>query len=415
MIKHILHLIWNQRKSNSWLFAELLLISVSLWYIIDYFLVVVMLSTAPLGFDTTHTYRFQFNAREEGAEGYIASEENTQNIGKEVLEALSRIRRMPYVESAALSYMALPYNQYFNTMYLSPDSTTKGVSCYTFYVTPDYFEVYRIPEAPGSHRSLKEGLADGGIVLTHDAALALFENGEAIGQPLYNQTSWPKKVGAVSRTARNSEFERASARVYLSFSMDQIENFPALQLPWLDVSVRVKPDTPADFPDRFMRENSEQLTLGNLYLQNITPLETIRDNILRPDRSKINTRLSILFFLLINIFLGIVGTFWFRTRSRLGEMGLRMALGSTGGGLRKLMIGEGLLLLTVSFIPAVAICLNIALADLIDTKQVDNTPWRFAAGVGITYLLTATLVIAGIWYPAREAARLEPAKALHEE
>lgn len=415
MIKHILHLIWNQRKSNSWLFAELLLISVSLWYIIDYLLVVVMLSHAPLGFDTTHTYRFQFNAREEGAEGYIANEEDTQHIGKEVLEALDRIRRMPYVESAALSYMALPYNRYFNTMYLSPDSTTKGVSCYTFYVTPDYFEVYRIQEAPGSRRPLKEGLADGGIVLTHDAALDLFEDGEAIGQTLYNQNTWPKKVGAVSCPARNSEWERESARVYLPLSMDQIENFQASQLPWLDVSVRVKPDTGADFVDLFMRQNSEQLTLGNLYLQNITPLETIRDTILRPEQSEINTRLSILFFLLINIFLGIVGTFWFRTRSRMGEMGLRMALGSTRGGLRKLMIGEGLLLLTVSFIVAVAIYLHIALADLIDTKQVDSTPWRFAAGMSITYLLMAILVIAGIWYPAREAARLEPAKALHEE
>lgn len=415
MIKHILLLIWNQRKSNSWLFAELLLISVSLWYIIDYFLVVVMLSNAPLGFDTTHTYRFQFNAREEGAEGYIASEEDAQNIGKEVLEALDRIRRMPYVESAALSYMALPYNQYFNTMYLSPDSTAKGISCYTFYVTPEYFEVYRIPEATGSRRPLKEGLASGGIVLTHDAALELFDDGKAIGQTLYNQTTWPKKVGAVSRPARNSEFERESARVYLPLGMDQIENLQASQLPWLDVSVRVKPDTPADFADRFMRENSEQIASGNLYLQSITPLETIRDNILRPGRSEINTRLSILFFLLINIFLGIVGTFWFRTRSRLGEMGLRMALGSTRGGLKKLMTEEGLLLLTVSFIPAVAICLHIALADLIDTKQVDNTPWRFVASLGITYLLMATLVIAGIWYPAREAARLEPAKALHEE
>lgn len=415
MIKHILRLIWNQRKNNSWLIAELLLISVSLWYIIDYFLVVVMLSNAPLGFNTTHTYRFQFNAREEGAEGYIASEENAQNIGKELLEALDQIRRMPYVETAALSYMALPYNQYFNYMYLSPDSTAKGVSCYTFYVTPDYFEVYRIQEAPGNRRPLKEGLANGGIVLTHDAALALFEDGEAIGQTLYNQTTWPKKVGAVSRPARNSEFERESARVYLPLSLDQIENFQAAQLPWLDVSVRVKPDTPADFADRFMRDNSERLTSGNLYLQSITPLETIRENILRPGRSEINTRLSILFFLLINIFLGIVGTFWFRTRSRLGEMGLRMALGSTGGSLRKLMIEEGLLLLTVSFIPAVAICLNIALTGLIDTKQVDNTPWRFAASVGITYLLMAIMVIAGIWYPASEASRLQPADALHDE
>ena len=38
-------------------------------------------------------------------------------------------------------------------------------------------------------------------------------------------------------------------------------------------------------------------------------------------------------FLLVNILLGIVGTFWFRTQHRRGELGLRVAVGSTRMGL----------------------------------------------------------------------------------
>ena len=164
-----------------------------------------------------------------------------------------------------------------------------------------------------------------------------------------------------------------------------------------------------------MKENSNQVEIGNLYLQSITPLSVLREDGIRDGKGEMNTRLSILLFLLINIFLGIVGTFWFRTRQRQGEMGLRMALGSTRSQLRTTVLGEGILLLTLAFIPTVVICVNIMLADLTNTVLMDNTVLRFVVGMLITYLLIVGMIIAGIWYPANEAARLQPAEALHYE
>lgn len=395
--------------------AELFLISVSLWYIVDYMLVSVSLCHAPLGFDISHTYQFQFNAREEGAEGYVPPARQPATIGKELLEAIQRLDRMPATEAVALSYMALPYNRIVNGLNLSPDSVSQGIFCRTFYVTPSYFDVYRIQPLSGSRSVLAESLRDGNIVLTEDAATKIFHQKEAASKTVYNEGSWPRNVGAISQKARNSEFERVSPRVYLPLSESWILDLQPSQLPWVDLSVRVKPETPADFPETFMRENSDYLSSGNLYLQSITPLSTLRENNLRPARSDMNNRLSILFFLLVNIFLGIVGTFWFRTRSRKGEMGLRMALGSTRGQLRKLMLGEGLLLAGLAFIPALIVCCNIALAGLIDMKAMDNTLLRFVQSILVTALLIAAMVVAGIWYPASEATKLQPADALHDE
>ena len=51
MIRHLLQLIWNQRKQNAWLWAELLLVSVFLWFLVDYLYVMGRTYTAPLGFD----------------------------------------------------------------------------------------------------------------------------------------------------------------------------------------------------------------------------------------------------------------------------------------------------------------------------------------------------------------------------
>ncbi len=46
-------------------------------------------------------------------------------------------------------------------------------------------------------------------------------------------------------------------------------------------------------------------------------------------------------FLLINVFLAVIGTFWFRVNRRRNELGLRMAVGSSRRRLQQLLIGEG--------------------------------------------------------------------------
>ena len=39
MIKHILSIIWNQRRSNGWIFAELLVVAGVFWLMVDMFYV----------------------------------------------------------------------------------------------------------------------------------------------------------------------------------------------------------------------------------------------------------------------------------------------------------------------------------------------------------------------------------------
>ena len=78
-------------------------------------------------------------------------------------------------------------------------------------------------------------------------------------------------------------------------------------------------------------------------------------------------------------------------------------------------MGEGVLLLVLAFIPSLAISINIAHMDLIDTYLLPFTWSRFAICGGITFALIALMIICGVWYPARSTARLEPAEALRYE
>ena len=51
MIKHILSIIWNQRRSNGWIFAELLVVAGVFWLMVDMFYVDTRTYYSPLGFD----------------------------------------------------------------------------------------------------------------------------------------------------------------------------------------------------------------------------------------------------------------------------------------------------------------------------------------------------------------------------
>lgn len=92
-----------------------------------------------------------------------------------------------------------------------------------------------------------------------------------------------------------------------------------------------------------------------------------------------------------------------------------MAFGANRNNLHILLIGEGVLLLTIITIPATIMCFNICLAELIDTYWMDFTAVRFLTSIFVTYLLMAIMIISGIWYPAHLAMRLKLVEALSYE
>ena len=127
------------------------------------------------------------------------------------------------------------------------------------------------------------------------------------------------------------------------------------------------------------------------------------------------TQLCVLGFLLMNIFLGVIGTFWFRTQQRRREVALRMAMGSSRQGVFLRLMSEGILLLTLAAVPAVIIAFNVGMAELVDVEKLPFGGGRFLAAVVATWSLMAVMIVAGIWYPARGAMKVQPAEALHDE
>jgi ABC-type antimicrobial peptide transport system permease subunit len=108
---------------------------------------------------------------------------------------------------------------------------------------------------------------------------------------------------------------------------------------------------------------------------------------------------------------GIYGVLAYQVAQRTREMGIRMALGSDAGGIFRLVIREGALLVAAGFavglIGAFALRTSIA-SQLYEVEPMDPLVVALVAGVLGTVGLIACAV------PARRASRIDPLVALTE-
>ena len=164
-----------------------------------------------------------------------------------------------------------------------------------------------------------------------------------------------------------------------------------------------------------MADADRLYSLGNVFLLDVQPFTALQETMEMDDMNEARTQLCVVGFLLLNIFLGVIGTFWFRTQHRRLEIALRMSFGSTRRGVFRRLIAEGLLLLTLAAVPAVVIAFNVGMAELVDVERMSFGGGRFVVAVLVSWLLMALMIVLGIWHPARRAMRVQPAEALHDE
>ena len=183
----------------------------------------------------------------------------------------------------------------------------------------------------------------------------------------------------------------------------------------LELCVRVREGQDNDFIERLKADSESQFRIGNIFISEIRSFKDIRRNYQQAWTNDIRNYVMGMGFLLLNIFLGLLGTFWFRTQQRRKEIALRLAMGSPRRGIFSYLMYEGILLLTLAVIPATVIAFNIGYAELVDVGRMPFDTGRFLSALVVTWMLMALMIVAGIWYPAYGAMRVHPAKALHDE
>ena len=115
----------------------------------------------------------------------------------------------------------------------------------------------------------------------------------------------------------------------------------------LELCVRVREGQDNDFIERLKADSESQFRIGNIFISEIRSFKDIRRNYKQAWTNDIRNYVMGMGFLLLNIFLGLLGTFWFRTQQRRSEIALHKAHGATDRAIFSRLLSEGILLLSL--------------------------------------------------------------------
>lgn len=429
----------NEWKANAFLFIELMVVCCILWYIVDWVYVTARVYFAPLGFDTDHCYELTINRLDPKSPLYdptLTVEDDMDAF----IEIAERLRHRPGVEHVVISQNSIPYNDGSNGFIVCVD--TVPVKAMRRWAEPEFFQVFRLQgvavqspdgrtvytQSPDSLawalRSRPRALVVSDNLVSHIRyeELGLSDALPLLGKDLpvsFPENDFRMSVTGICRPMRWNHFSTSEQwggpLIVTNLPRETMISFENPM--YLQLSLRVSPEADGGqaFMDALMDDADRLYRVGNCFLLDVQPFSEIRRVSELEEVNEVRTQLYILGFLLFNIFLGVIDTFWFRTQHRRQEVALRMAMGSTRKGVFCRLMGEGLLLLTLSALPAAVVAFHIGYAELVEVSRVGFSAARMFACLALTWLLMAVMIVLGIWYPAKKAMNIRPVEALHDE
>lgn len=411
MKRKLLKQITNEWRSNLWLAIELLLISVVLWYIVDYCGVYMGVINEPMGVDTEHVYTVSAVWKPEESPTYIKTNENVNHLER----LMDRLRENPAIECVASGSNAV-YNYNFSGRFFAPEVPFDSTAWFNgrvnnFFVDSNYPKVFGIHGINGeTPEQLAAILDEGKIVVTSNLAQGSLSAHDLMNMVIYvnGDSTYAYTIGAVIEPIRRAKFEAAWHATAL-MPTNGINN----------IYFRVKPEADHDFVHKLMEESEASLSYGNVYVSDVRSFDSICESLHRDDNAQLRNLYICMGFLLLTVFLGILGTFWFRTQQRAKELAIRITAGATRRQLFARLIGEGLLLLLI--VTPFAIGLDYLLA--IEALPLSVQFYGFEGGAYtrmiiealITFGAMALMIMCGILFPAIRAMKIEPAVVLADE
>ncbi len=402
MTRHLLKLIWNRRRTNLLLMAEIFFSFLALFAVVTLGLFYFDNWRRPLGLVYESVWCVSVDTKRPMSEGW--SEEAAQTFRR--LE--QGLADLPPVVATAAAFTA-PFE---NGSWTSGYTVEGKVYDYEVDVTGDRFpEVLGLELVRGRWFSREDdGAAFRPVVLNARMARDVFGEADPIGK-LVPQDKDPsgqprpemKVVGVVREYRQHGEF--ATPVDYLFHRMRDDADTPS---PPRILLVKVRPGTPAAF---------EETLLGRLqavahdWSFTVKPLSEMREQNHRERLSPMLAFGLVTGFLLLMVALGLTGVLWQNVTQRTREVGLRRAKGATARRIHAQILGELAVMTSLALLAGVAVVIQLPLLDLLGFVRPGVFGASLAVSIATLYVVT---VVCGL-YPSRLATRVQPADALRYE
>ncbi|MCD8385694.1 MAG: ABC transporter permease [Bacteroidales bacterium] len=423
---------WGRWLSNSWIVVELVLITVLAWVVLDPLVVRKYDQSRPLGYEPNRMAIAFLGAYPEQSPKYNKEMADSAGVMSSYYRMIEMLRSLPEVEYATplihhakIEDMSADLGAFTGTT-----GDTVLLSKISFVPGNDFFETYgiKLPEGMGdvSNRSYSESE----VLISHEAARRLFGQDQVAGESMvkiggYGLGDSRCTVVGTADDVRLKSFMDVSSVVFTPVQ----PGWQWLPLIQFQVALRLKPGVD---PEHFAREHQDWLKqeahAGNFYGRWFNTMDTQRDTLCISNgivsQNRIDIALAV--FFLINLFLGVVGTFYLQTQRRAYEAGIRKSFGAWTGNILRRLMGEGCLLTVGAWALGCLIFLQYALKTGLAESECNvavmlNDSWvrHFWGHFGIISLIVLGVmlvaVVLGVILPGWRIARTEPIEALKEE
>lgn len=432
MFRLILKTLWTRRRRNGWLLAELILVAVLSWIIFDPVIVVTYDRHLPLGYDADRLCMVSVGMLRPQAPGYDEQATDSASLMQAYLNIVERARQHPDVEQAApvLSF-AYPGSSGSSSSGLTAAGDTLRLDLMYIEFLPHthFFETYGF--RPGQGSMTPEQLSDyayneANVVVTEDALEGLFHtrvfNRQRCWEADEEDTLYIPIVGTVGAFKYVSNWRPIPVGFVPVLHPDILSCLDDMH-----VVIRLKEGVSMDrFLHDFKPWMVRQMRAGNLYARDLQSYDAInKAREFDSTTSLYRRNLSMALFFLINLCLGVIGTFWLQTRTRREEVGIMLSYGATPRRIRLQLLGEGMVLTTVATLIGCFLYLQYGLSEGLNKGNawmqattpcwVDHFGQHFAIVSLIIYLILLVVVLVGIYIPARRISTIPPTEALRDE
>ncbi|MBE9464693.1 ABC transporter permease [Dyadobacter subterraneus] len=389
MIRHLFKLIWNKKQTHALLIIEIWASFLVLFGLATLIAYNVRNYLQPLGFQYDNVWAISLN-----------NNQDTVAIQEKIETIFQQVKAFPEVESLSRMSDSYPFSHSNNgrtIKYKNASSQITFISAdenlsKTIDIPMVEGKWYRNADSVGKYRP---------VVINRKAEKQLFENESAVGKILGDNDGKGVWIvsGVIDYYKDKAEFMENKPYMFELLKSGDTWNKALV--------IHVKPGTDAVFEAKLVK-NIASIAKG--WSTEIVYLKDARQQ--QHDMTLIPVLIFLIVcsFLLINVALGLFGILNLSIARRRGEIGLRRAMGATEGKVTTQFLGEIWVLATFSLILGLLFAVQFPLLNVFDV----------AAGIYVTAILAAVLIIYLIvtlcaWYPSRQASRIHPAIALHED
>ena len=431
MWKLILKNLWSRRRRNGWLLAELILVAILSWYIFDPVMVVTYERHLPLGYDADRLCMVSVGMLPQEAPGYEPQAADSASLMQTYLNLVDRARQHPDVEQATpvLSFVYPGAMRNGTSSFIAEgDSVAHTALFIEFLPHTHFFETYGFQSGKGSMSAAQLSDLDNGdyYIMTEDLLEGMFRTHIYRNQRCWKVNGTDTCYTAVKGTVKSCKYLSNKRPVPIVFMPLQNPDIRS-SLDNMRIVVRLKEGVRMErFLHDFRPWMLRQLRIGNLYARELQSYDEINAAREFSDSTVLYRRsLSIALFFLVNLCLGVIGTFWMQTRTRREEVGVMLSYGATPHRIRLLLLGEGTALTTLATFIGCFIYLQYAFSEGLNTGSslmeavtpswVDNFGLHFFLVSLMVYVILLLVVWIGIYIPARRISSISPTEALRDE